>query len=241
MLVSGSVALVTGANRGLGRSLVLALLGAGASKVHAAARDERTLAPLVVQYPGRVLPLRLDITDPAQIAAAARQAGDTTLLINNAGVLDHVTAMEVDRASFDRNFETNFFGTLGMTRTFASVVAANGGGSIVTVLSFLSFVSAPVFSSYNASKAASWSMMMSLRPTLQAMGVALVNVFPTTIATDMVAALDKPKDSPDCVAQAILAGIGRGDEDIYPMAAADMLAAWRADQKAVERRFAAIT
>lgn len=241
MHIDQSVAFVSGANRGLGLSLVNALLSSGARKVYAGARAVETLAPLVKAHPDRVVAVEIDITKPGQVARAVAVAKDTTLLINNAGVLDYVTPMQVDRGSLDRNFETNFHGTLSMTRSFAPAIQANGGGSIVTVLSFLSLVSAPIFTSYNASKAASWSMMMSLRPSLAAMGVSLVNVFPTTIETAMVADLNKPKDTPDNVAAAILDGIRDGAEDIYPMAATAMFAAWRADQKAIERRFAAIS
>lgn len=240
MRVEGSVALVTGANRGLGRALVDALLQAGASRVYAASRKLGAAQAVASRHGTQVIPLELDITDPQHVESAAAFASDVTLLVNNAGVLDYVKPMTLDRSSLDLNFETNFHGTLSMTRRFAPVIQRNGGGSVVTVLSFLSLVSAPIFASYNASKAASWSMMMSLRPSLAAMGIDVVNVFPTTIATEMVAQLHKPKDTPEAVADAIVKGVAAGQEDIFPMAATSMLEAWRADQKAVERRFAAI-
>lgn len=234
------IALVTGANRGLGTALVRALLAAGASKVYATARNGAQLAPIVAMDPGRVVPLTLDITDHAQIAAAASAASDVQLLINNAGVLDFAGPLDVTHATIDRNMNTNFTGTFNMTRAFASVIAANKGGNITNVLTFLTYVSAPVFSAYNASKAASWSMAMSLRPYLAAQNIVISNVFPTTIDTEMVAGLNKTKDTPDDVATDIVKGIMAREEDIYPMGAINTFRAWQADQKAVERNFAKI-
>jgi NAD(P)-dependent dehydrogenase (short-subunit alcohol dehydrogenase family) len=127
MDITHATALVTGTNRGIGRALVSTLLEAGACRVYAAARDPATLA----FTDPRVVPLRLDITDAAQVAAAARQAGDATLLINNAGVLDFGGPLEVSQAALERNFATNLFGPLATAITFAKTSAPDVANAIV--------------------------------------------------------------------------------------------------------------
>ncbi len=240
MDIVDKTALVTGANRGLGRALVAALLAQGARRVYASARDPESLAQTLAFDPARVIPIRIDITEPSSIAAAARTASDVQLLVNNAGVLDYANPLDVTGHIIDRNMATNLHGTLAMSRAFTPVIEAAGGGGVVNILSFLCFVSAPIFSAYNASKAASWSMAMSLRPYLAARGIAVVNVFPTTIDTDMVAALDKAKDTPADVANDIVKGIMSGQEDVFPAGAITAFNAWRADHKAVEEKFSRI-
>ncbi|NOX26116.1 MAG: SDR family NAD(P)-dependent oxidoreductase [Deltaproteobacteria bacterium] len=238
MQLQGITALVTGANRGLGYHLVRALLAAGASKIYAAARNPEQLNDTVALDPERVLPVRLDLTDKAQIAALAQKAEDIQLLVNNAGVLDFGGALETTDEVIDRNMSVNFYGTFDMSRAFAPVIEKNGGGSVVNVLTFLSFVSAPIFSAYNASKAASWSMAMSLRPYLAPKKVSIINAFPTTIDTEMVSGLEKVKDTPADVADDIIKDIINGNEDIFPLGAKNTFQAWRQDQKAVEEQFA---
>ena len=240
MNLEGANVLVTGANRGLGPEIIRSLLAAGTAKVYAAARDESKLGATIDLDPSRVLGVTLDITEEAQVDAAAREASDVTLLINNAGVLDFAGALDTTRAEIDRNMATNFHGTFSMTKAFAPVIEANGGGEIVNVLSVLSFVSAPIFSAYNASKAASWSMAMSLRPYLEPKGVKIVNVFPTTIDTEMVAGLDKIKAKPADVAHDIVASIEADMEDIYPVGAKKFYEDWREDQKGIERYYAGL-
>lgn len=239
MNLQGVAVLVTGANRGLGAALVRELLAAGVAKVYAAARDPAQLDAGLDRK--RVVPIRLDITDRGQVAAAARTASDVRLLINNAGVLDFAGALETTQVELERNMATNFYGTLDMTRAFAPVIEKNGGGTVANVLTFLSFVSAPIFSAYNASKAASWSMAMSLRPYLAPKGVSIANIFPTTIDTRMVDGLDKDKAKPADVARDIVKGIADGLEDIFPVGAAAAFEAWRRNQKEVERQFAKLT
>lgn len=237
MELAGKIALVTGANRGLGVEIVRELLGAGVGKVYASARSIEKLSDTIALDPARVIPLQLELTDLADIAAAVATAGDVELLINNAGVLDFSGALETTQEHLERNMATNFYGTFNLTRAFIPVIEANGGGAVVNVLSALAFVSAPIFAAYNSSKAASWLMAMSLRPYVEPRGISIVNVFPTTIETEMVAGLDKIKAKPLDVARDIVLGIARGDEDIYPVGAAKFYADWRADQKAVERYY----
>lgn len=232
--------LVTGANRGVGRAFVEDLLNRGVRRVYAAARDTARLATTIGLDPQRVVALELDVTDPATVAEAARQAADTTVLINNAGVLSLGGALEVESAAIVRDMSVNFSGLLDTTRAIAPVIAANGGGAVVNMLSLLSFVSVPGFSAYNASKAAAWSISMSLRPLLASQGISVINAFPAGIDTDMLAGVDSPKDNPAQVAAEILDAIEGGEEDVYPGAARNIYDSWRADHKAVERLFAAM-
>ena len=198
MKIGGSVALVTGANRGLGQVYARQLVSRGAAKVYGAARD-----PAAVTDPG-VTPIALDITDPGRVAQIAAQCTDVTLLVNNAGVLKYSTfigAPSMDAARLE--METNYFGTLGMCRAFAPVLAANGGGAIVNMLSVSSFYTNPFDASYGASKAAAWSLTNGVRLELHHQGTLVVAVHASFIDTDMAALADVPKDSPESVAEQV--------------------------------------
>jgi NAD(P)-dependent dehydrogenase (short-subunit alcohol dehydrogenase family) len=238
MDIKDSVALVTGANRGVGAVYVEALLARGARKVYAAARDVAALDRTVARDPGRVVPLKLDVTNVEDVAAAAAAARDVTLLVNNAGALSFGGPLEVGPEPIARDMAVNFGGLREMTRAFAPIIADNGGGAVVNMLTLLSFLSVPGFAAYNASKAAAWSMAMSLRPRLAGMGVATVNVFPAGIDTEMLAGVEAAKDAPADVVREALDAIEAGLQDVYPASAAGVHSAWRQDQKAVERMFA---
>lgn len=167
MKIKDSVALVTGANRGLGRAFAAALLAGGARKVYAAARD-----PASVTLAG-VTPVKLDVTNAQQAAALARELGDVSLLINNAGILRGTGLLEAGSVEAARaEMETHFFGPLQLSQAFAPVLARNGGGAILNVLSVLSWISMPGVSTYCASKAAEWSLTNGLRNELRAQGPA---------------------------------------------------------------------
>jgi NAD(P)-dependent dehydrogenase (short-subunit alcohol dehydrogenase family) len=244
MKIEGSVALVTGANRGLGKALVLALLEAGAAKVYAAARDERTVSA----NDPRVVPVRLDVTKPEQIAAAARQAGDVTLLINNAGALNSFNVLTTSQADIDADFGVQVHGTLGVIRRFLPVLeraaasAANAtSATIVNVLSLTSLASFPAMGGYSASKAAAYSMTQALRPELKKKGIDVLAALPGPIDTDMVKDLAMPKASPADTAMELLAGIARGDEEIFPDPMAQQMGAlWNKSHKEFERAFASL-
>jgi NAD(P)-dependent dehydrogenase (short-subunit alcohol dehydrogenase family) len=209
MRIQGSIALVTGANRGLGRAFAEALLAGGAAKVYAAARN-----PSRIALPG-VAPLKLDITEPAQVAAAAKAAGDVTLLINNAAVLQASPFLaETAEASVRAALETNFFGTLAIARAFAPVLKANGGGAMVNMLSVLSWLNLPTVGSYAASKAAAWALTNGLRNELRAQGTLVVGVHAAFIDTDMARGVQAPKASPELVAQQVLAAVEQGMEEV---------------------------
>jgi len=240
MQISSAVALVTGASRGIGRKLVERLLAERAARVYAGARSRAAAQSLSALDP-RVTGLVLDVTDDEQVAEAARAAADVNLLINNAGVLDAGHFLEADRGELQRAFATNFYGSLAMSRAFAPVMAANGGGTIVNVLTITALATMPSRSAYNASKAAAWSMTQSLRATLAGDKVRVVGVFPGPVDTEMLAGVPIPKAAASDVAAAIVAGIATDAEDIFPDAAAQgAYAQWKQDHKAVERQFAAL-
>ena len=202
MDVTGSVALVTGANRGLGASFCRALLARGAAKVYAGARDAGSVRTAGVE------PIRLDITATDDIDAAVRHCGDVMLLINNAGITTGTSTLAHDAiANARREFDTNVLGTLAMSRAFAPVLGANGGGAIVNVLSVLSWLHMPQTALYCASKAASWSLTNSLRQELQAQHTHVLALHVGLMDTDMTAGLDAPKSSPDDVAAQVLDGL----------------------------------
>ncbi|MGC0423169.1 SDR family oxidoreductase [Embleya sp. AB8] len=195
MKIAGSVALVTGANRGLGRAFARALVERGAHTVYAGARD-----PGSITDPG-VIPIKLDITDPAEVADVAGRLGDVNLLVNNAGVSRSASLLNADSLDPARaEIETNYFGTLSLSRAFAPVLARNGGGALVNMLSVLSFMTLPQVGSYSASKAAAWSLTNALRLELAAQGTLVVAVHAGFIDTDMAAAVQLPKIAPEDVA-----------------------------------------
>ena len=237
MEIKGSTALVTGANRGIGRALVGALLNAGAAKVYAAARRIDTLEHFLDNK--RVLPVSVDVTDDKAIATLAERTRDVTLLVNNAGVLDFGPVLDAPLTAFERNFATNFYGVLAASRTFAPVIERNGGGAIVNILTLVALASMPGLGVYNASKAAAWSLTQSLRASLAGRNIAVHGVFPGAVDTDMLAGVEMPKARPEEVATAIVAGVSQSREDIFPDAmSASLYDAWRKDHKAVEKQFA---
>lgn len=235
MKIEGSVALVTGANRGLGQAIVSALVEAGAAKVYAAARDVRKVAP----HDPRVVPIRLDSTDPETVAAAAAQARDVTLLVNNAGVCTAFDVLTMDAAALDADFRTNVYGTLDVIRAFLPALERARGATIVNVLSLASLASVPSMGGYSASKAAAWSITLSLRATLKARQIDVFAALPGPIDTDMIRDLQLPKASPLDAAKELVAGIERGDEEIFPDPMAQQMGAvWKRSPKEFERLFA---
>ncbi|MDN4648635.1 SDR family oxidoreductase [Curtobacterium sp. PsM8] len=208
MDITGSVALVTGSNRGIGRHFVEQLLQRGASKVYATARR-----PELVDVPG-VEVLALDITDPASVAAAAAATGDVTLLIDNAGVLSSGSLLTDDLADARRAVDTHLWGTLEMVRAFAPVIERNGGGAIVNVLSALSWFSAPGAGGYAIAKAAEWNMTNAVRLELAGRGVTVQGLHLGAADTDMMAGYDGPMTDPADVVRAALDGVERDATEV---------------------------
>ncbi|WP_058044726.1 SDR family oxidoreductase [Streptomyces roseifaciens] len=250
MNIDGSTALVTGANRGIGRALVTALLARGAARVHAAARNPATLEPVVALAPDQVIPLGLDLTVPATVEAAAEAASDVTLLVNNAGThgVGHLLDMDLDVV--EDVMRTNFLGTLRVLRAFVPVLERNGGGAVANVISIGAFGGTPSLGGYPASKAALLLMTQAVRADLAPRGITVHGVFPGPVDTDMLdyvarhepAFGDFPRASADEVAGRTLDGLEAGAEDIFPDDfAAQVGREWRADPKALERRLSGIT
>jgi NAD(P)-dependent dehydrogenase (short-subunit alcohol dehydrogenase family) len=216
MRIEGSVAVVTGANRGLGRAFVEELVARGAKRIYAGARDPSRLRDFAASSNGRVVPLRIDLGDPASIAVAAKTAKDATLLINNAGALEFGSQVSADLAAIRRDFETNYFGTLQATRAFVPVLEANKNGAIVNMLAVVSLVSIPGLGGYSASKAAAHSLTLGLRGELFKRGISVHGAYPGPIDTDMTRRIDRPKARASEVAGAILAGVEAGENYIFP-------------------------
>lgn len=206
MKIAGSIALVTGANRGLGLAFARALLERGAARVYAGARD-----PASVNLAG-VVPIRLDVTRDDDVAAAARQAPDVNLLINNAGIARFGAflgdgAIEASR----EHFEVNVIGPLRMARAFAPVLARNGGGGILNVLSVASWINGPLLATYGASKSAAWALTNGLRIELEGQGTQVLGLHAGFIDTDMTQEVTAPKSTPEAVVKAALDALERGE------------------------------
>ncbi|MFI5972457.1 SDR family oxidoreductase [Streptomyces sp. NPDC051452] len=198
--IKNSVVLVTGGSRGLGKALVEELYERGAAKVYASARDPRT-----VTHPDAV-PLALEVTDPASVEAAAAQARDVTVLVNNAGIsLGASSFLDAPVEDVRREFETNFFGPLLVTRAFVPHIERNGGGHLLNVHSVLSWLA--VAGSYSATKAALWSQTNTLRLELRPRGIGVTGLHVGYIDTDMASRVDAPKSAPRDVAALALDGI----------------------------------
>lgn len=237
--IEGAVALVTGANRGIGRALTEALLGRGVKKVYATARDPQALRDL---HDERLVALRLDVTDADQIRAAAEAASDVELVFNNAGVLlatGIADATVLGQAR--REMEVNYFGPLQLLQALAPTLARNGGGAVVNIGSAAGLTNVPFFPTYSASKAALHSLTQAARVLLGAQGTSVFGVYAGPIDTDMVRELALPKTSPRDVALAILDGIEAGQEDIFPDPfAVDFGRQFQSSPKASERQNAAM-
>lgn len=237
--LKGGVALVTGANRGIGAAFVSGLLEAGAQRVYAAARNTQTLMALA-QSDARVVPISLDISDDTSVQSAAAQLGDVKLVVNNAGVLQGGQLIAApDLAAARQEMEVNYFGLLRMCRAFAPILAANGGGTLINVLSILSRMANPAGGGYSASKAAALSMTQSVRAELQAQGTRVIGVMPGYVDTAMVEGITAPKIQPSEVVRATFDALLTDQDDVYPGEQATQIAAWLLqDPKAVERFFA---
>jgi NAD(P)-dependent dehydrogenase (short-subunit alcohol dehydrogenase family) len=212
MRIQDSVALVTGANRGIGRAFAQALVERGAKTVYGAARD-----PAAVTGPG-VIPVALDITDPNRVTQVAGECRDVSLLVNNAGVMERSPFLEAPSMDAARlEMETNYFGTLAMCRAFAPVLAANGGGALVNMLSVVSWFTNPVNGSYCASKAAAWAMTNGVRIELARQRTLVVAAHAGYVDTDMVVSLAGPEDrkiSPADVAAQVFDAVEAGQVEV---------------------------
>lgn len=237
--IEGAVALVTGANRGIGRALTGALLTRGVRKVYATARSPEALRDLSDE---RLVSLRLDVTDVDQIRAAAEAATDVELVFNNAGVVlasGIADSTVVDQAR--REMEVNYFGPLQLLHRLAPTLARNGGGAVVNIGSAAGLTNLPFFPTYSASKAALHSLTQAARILLGAQGTSVFGVYAGPVDTDMTRELALPKAPPRDVAFAILDGIEAGREDIFPDPfAMEFGRQFEASPKTSERQIAAM-
>ncbi|MEU1594793.1 SDR family oxidoreductase [Streptomyces sp. NPDC005708] len=204
--IKNATVLVTGGNRGIGKALVEELYARGAGKVYATARDPRT-----VTHPDAV-PVALEVSDPASVAAAAEQAGDVTILINNAGTASHASYLDSPMNDVRRDMDINFYGPLQVARAFVPVIERNGGGHVLNVHSALSWLADGT--PYSASKAALWSQTNSLRLHLRPRGITVTGLHVAYVDTDMTSGIDAPKSSPRDVAVAALDGIESGAHEV---------------------------
>ena len=209
MQIEGAIALVTGANRGLGKAYAEALLAAGAAKVYAGARDPASIND------SRVTAVKLDVTNRADIAAAAATCGDVTLLINNAGIMNASPALAPGSEDALRGeMEVNVFGLLAMMQAFAPVIGKNGGGTIANMLSVVSWMTSPFNATYGASKHAAEALTDAARIQLKAHKTHVVAVYAGFIDTDMAAGFNLPKTSPQQVAERTLDGVREGTDRV---------------------------
>jgi NAD(P)-dependent dehydrogenase (short-subunit alcohol dehydrogenase family) len=233
MTIADKAVLVTGANRGIGRALVEEALARGAKRVYAGTRQP------FAHPDGRVTPLTLDVTDAAQIQAAAAHVESLDVLINNAGIALYEDLS--DRALIERHLAVNLLGTYSVTRACLPLLARSRG-AIVNNVSTMAFAPLPLTPAYSISKAATFSLTQSLRALLAGRGVRVHAVLTGPTDTDMTRGFDIPKASPESVARAIFDGVDNGEEDIFPDPMSQSVAeGWRAGMgKALERQYAAI-
>ena len=217
--VNGKVALVTGANRGIGEAITKVLIENGVAKVYTAVRDVSSVESLKNEYGDKIVPVEIDLTKPETIKAAAETASDVELVVSNAGILKTATAL--DENAFDAlqtEMEVNVFGLMRMAQAFAPVLKSNGGGAFAQLNSVASLRTFPPFSTYAASKAAAYSITQALRALLDEQGTHIVSVHPGPIDTDMAkdAGIEDMAEPPELVGEAIVSALKSSEFHAWP-------------------------
>ncbi|MFB2895568.1 SDR family oxidoreductase [Aerosakkonemataceae cyanobacterium BLCC-F50] len=240
MQVQGAIALVTGANGGIGQYYIQGLQAAGATRIYAGARNPDSLKEIAATDPDRIIPISLDITDEVSVKAAAQAYSDVNLLINNAGVgFNQRLVADVNFDKMRSEIEVNYFGTLRMCLAFAPVLKANGGGAIVNMLTILAKVNFPLNASYCASKAAALLATQGIRAELASQKTLVVGVMPGTVDTGMSKHFPPPKVAPEEVVRVALQAVVDEVEDVYPgEQAQQMQEQLLRDPKALEKSIA---
>lgn len=233
MHIENKTVVITGANRGIGRALVSEFLSRGAAKVYATARKLENLPDF---GDPRVVPLRLDITDPAQVAAAAETARDASILVNNAGVAAFTSLLGQEPQLFERDMRTNYYGTLDMMRAFIPVLEGKPEAAIVNVVTMAAFVNFPGLGGYSASKAALFSATQGIRIELAPRGISVHTVNPGPIDTDMARPLTMDKATPEDTARNIVISLAAGEADIFPdPGGRQMFEVWKGGYRQLEK------
>lgn len=236
MSLENKTIFVSGANRGIGKALVEALLKQPTRKIYAAAR---TIADLPDFGDARVVKVHLDITAPDLVNKAVALAQDVDVLINNAGVAAFASVVSGDADALRRDMNVNYFGTLGMVRAFVPVLEKRGGGAIANVISVVGLASMSAIGGYCASKAALFSATQAIRAELKAKNISVHGIFPGPIDTDMSRDFDMPKTDVHVTAENIVKGLMAGQEDIFPdPMSLQVSELWAKDPKGLERQFA---
>lgn len=214
MDIAGRTALVTGANRGLGLHLARQLHQRGAT-VYAAARNPAALAVTDLADLAGVVPLALDITDPASVAAAAAATdGQVSLLVNNAGSSTRTSLLNGDLDDVRTEMDTHYFGTLAVTRAFAPQLGAHQHSAVLNILSALSWLTVPVNGAYCAAKSAAWSLTNALRLELAEQGTRVTALHVNYMNTEMTRRLTVPKADPADVARTALDGLAADELEV---------------------------
>jgi NAD(P)-dependent dehydrogenase (short-subunit alcohol dehydrogenase family) len=217
--VKDRVILVTGANRGIGKSIVEEFLRSGACKIYAAARNLESIKPLSDIYGERIVAVRINLKDMGSISAAASLANDVEIVVNNAGILNVATPMASNAvATMQDEMEVNVYGLMRMAQAFAPVLKANGGGALVQLNSVASMKNFADFATYSASKAASYSITQGLRDILQEQGTQVISVHPGPISTDMAitTGMEEFAEPAELVARSIIDAFESDDFHIFP-------------------------
>jgi NAD(P)-dependent dehydrogenase (short-subunit alcohol dehydrogenase family) len=240
MNIQGSVALVTGGNRGIGEAFVRAFVAAGARRVYVGTRSVDAAAHLVAEAPDRVIAVALDVTDAASIGRAAAQCNDVTILVNNAGAFHRQTLLRAPDLSCARDeMEVNYFGPLAMCRAFAPILGRAPKSAIANVLSAGGLLAVPVMGGYSPSKFAARAMSTCLRAELEAQGTSVTALFVGSVDTRMAAHVKGAKEKPETIAAVGLAAIGRGAAEVdTDSMAVEVRAATIREPEALARRFA---
>jgi len=239
--IQGKTALVTGANRGIGKAIVEALIAQGAKRIYAAARDIESLQALVTQAPEVIVPVQLDVTKAGDIANIVTLVGQLDILINNAGIAtgsDFSGAASLAIATDE--MATNYFGVISLTHALLPILHKSNGAAVINVSSIAGIANFPTLGPYSASKAAVHSFTQGLRAEVRKANIAVVGVYPGPVATRMTEGFEMDKAAPADVANAVLTGLKNGEEDVFPDAFSQaMYQVFLQSPKQLEQQFAA--
>lgn len=239
MNAQGKTALVSGANRGIGKAIVIELLNQGAERIYAGARSLESLNELKAAYGDKIIPIQLDVTDDLSIKKASESINNLDVLVNNAGVFS-VGGVLADSAldSMKTNLEVNVWGVLKLSNAVLPLLKESKESAIVNISSVAGLGNMPMAGTYSVSKAAVHSITQGMRAELNEHSTLVMGVYPGPIDTDMAAGLEMDKDTPQNVAKAIVNGLKEGAEDVYPdIMSVEVGAFYAQNPKGIEKQF----